>query len=256
MADNSDQQYASFRDNVPYLFILMIIHPISRRLFEAFSPLSTAAPHTPNSTIGGKSSPDPEYLKADDRLHRRITFDVASSIVFLFALHGFSALKVILILYLNFNIAKHIKREYVPVVTWVFNIAILFANELGQGYPMGKIADMISPWSSSTHSSSDGNLKSNWGTVLDSYGGLVPRWEVLFNVTVLRLISFNIDYCWSLDQIGGSPIEVCKYDSLYMPLRPGLLTATRRSKSILRICLNEIESTYQLNRMTIHFEIT
>ena len=197
MVDNSDQQYAGFRDNVPYLFILMIVHPISRRLFETFFPLKSAAP--------------------DDRLNQRISFDVGSSLLFILALHGFSAFKVLLILYINFNIAMHMKREHVPVATWVFNIAILFANELGKGYPMGTIASMISPWPSSGDASSDGKLESNWGTELDTYGGLIPRWEVLFNVTVLRLISFNLDYCWSLDQVGGSPIEVCKYNIVRSP---------------------------------------
>jgi len=49
----------------------------------------------------------------------------------------------------------------------------------------------------------------NWGQVLDSYGGLIPRWEILFNITVLRLISFNLDYYWSFNFGSSSPLEVC-----------------------------------------------
>lgn len=42
----------------------------------------------------------------------------------------------------------------------------------------------------------------------------MPRWEVLFKVTVLRLISFNMDHYWSLEYPAGSAIEV----SFYFPI--------------------------------------
>ena len=47
-----------------------------------------------------------------------------------------------------------------------------------------------------------------WGRWLDSFGGLLSRWEILFNLTVLRMISFNMDYYWSLDRRSYSPVEV------------------------------------------------
>ena len=79
------------------------------------------------------------------------------------------------------------------------------ANELGRGYPMSSVANLLS-----------GNIGAkatnarNWGHWVDgTFGGLIPRWEVLFNVTVLRLISFNYDYLWSLDHRAVSPVEVC-----------------------------------------------
>lgn len=200
--DNSDQQYASFRDNVPYLFIVMALHPLSRRLFDA--SFSQSASYGDSSSKHNALEPD--YVKADSRLNQRITFDVAFSLVFLLALHGFSAFKILAILYVNYSLATHLKREYVPLATWFFNVGILFANELGRGYPFATIADTILPQSAASNTSAG---KSNWGTVLDSYGGLIPRWEVLFNITVLRLISFNFDYYWSLNKSGGSPIEVC-----------------------------------------------
>jgi hypothetical protein len=43
---------------------------------------------------------------------------------------------------------------------------------------------------------------------MDDHGGLIPRWEVLFNITILRLISFNLDYYWSLNSPRASPVEV------------------------------------------------
>ena len=206
--DNSDQQYATFRDNVPYLFIVMILHPLLRRLFNSFY---NTAPSSSESLPNGSDSPTgsaSQSLTVDGRLSRRISFDVGFSALFLLALHGFSALKVFLILYINYCFATRIRKEYVPIATWVFNIGILFANELGKGYPYGDMANVILPWSASPESSAEKDSKGNWGTVLDSYGGLIPRWEILFNVTVLRLISFNMDYVWSLNRGTGSPVEV------------------------------------------------
>ena len=97
------------------------------------------------------------------------------------------------------------------MVTWIFNIGILFANELGKGYPYGDIANTVLHRQASAESAIEHDSKGNWGAVLDSYGGLIPRWEILFNVTVLRLISFNFDYLWSLQRGTSSPVEVCKF---------------------------------------------
>lgn len=211
MVDNSDQQYESFRDNVPYLFLLMALHPLLRRLFNAiYNTSGTSAKKSSKNVPNGSSSPlGSRYLGADDQLNQRIAFDVGFSLLFLLALHGFSAFKVFAILYINYSLATRLRKEYVPVVTWVFNIGILFANELGKGYPYGVIADSVIPWSTSPEVSAEQDPGHNWGAVLDSYGGLMPRWEISFNVTVLRLISFNLDYYWSLNREGGSPIEVC-----------------------------------------------
>ena len=210
--DNSDQQYATFRENVPYLFIVMTLHPLLRRLFDS---VYNAVPNGSSRTLSNDSvSPSgsvSESIIPDGRLNQRISFDIGFNILFLLALHGFSALKVLLILYINYTLATRLRKEYVPVATWIFNIGILFANELGHGYPYSDIAQVILPGSASAEASVEQNSKGNWGTVLDSYGGLIPRWEILFNVTVLRLISFNFDYIWSLNRGASSPVEVRKY---------------------------------------------
>lgn len=155
------------------------------------------------SNARGPESPL-SHLKADERLERRVSFDVIFNLAFLVALHGFSAPKVLIILYLNFLLAKNLNRHYVPAATWIFNIGILFANEMGQGYRYSMIADILLPEKA-------GDIKDNggWGPFLDGYGGLIPRWEVLFNITVLRLISFNFDYHWARNRSGStSPVEV------------------------------------------------
>jgi len=96
---------------------------------------------------------------------------------------------VLSILYINYSIATApLSKRTVGGFTWIFNIVILFANELTTGYRLGRINPSLA-----------------W---VDRYGGLIPRWEVLFNITVLRLIAFNFDYLWSIDRRASSSLEV------------------------------------------------
>lgn len=147
--------------------------------------------------------------EADDRLTRRVSFDLYFAIVYIFALHGSSAFKIFFILYINYTLATSLRKEYVPAATWVFNIGVLFANEIFKGYPFAGIAGLVHPWSEHAGNSGLHSANQSWGTYLDSHGGLLPRWEILFNITVLRLISFNLDYLWSLKSSDSSALEVC-----------------------------------------------
>lgn len=198
--DVSDAQYHSFRTNVPYLALLLTFHPILRRLYDAFRPV----PSRSNSPKPNGSS----YISAADgdaRLEQRASFDFGFAFIFLTALHGFSAIKIVIILYINHCIATQLPRKYIPAATWIFNICTLFANELSEGYKFEKMAHFISPLDGVGLDSS--SALHSWGAWLDSYGGIMSRWEIQFNLTVLRLISFNLDYYWSLDRRGGSAIE-------------------------------------------------
>lgn len=188
--DNSDGQYAGFRDNIPYLSILLVVHPLLRR---AYNSLTT-------SSSNGMSTSNSSSWDATQHLTSRINFDFVSGLVFITALHGFSALKVLTILYINYCIAMRAPRHAVPGATWVFNVAVLFTNELGQGYRFSRLTEATAPFYAGSE---------DLGKFLDGWGGLIPRWEVLFNITILRLIAFNMDYYWSLARDrAGSPIEV------------------------------------------------
>jgi hypothetical protein len=143
---------------------------------------------------------------AEAQLEQRMRFDILFGLVFITALHGVSALKVLLILYINFRIGKDLPRSYVPTATWTFNICVLFANELSGGYSLERIAKVFAPGSGALEDTPA--VLVQWGQTLDDFGGLMPRWEILFKVTVLRLISFNMDHHWSADYPATSPIEV------------------------------------------------
>ncbi|KAH0558425.1 hypothetical protein GP486_004915 [Trichoglossum hirsutum] len=224
--DNSDAQYSTFRENVPYLFLVLTLHPLLRRLYESCTSSSdlgyNSLAKSDSDQASGRGSPlTPTVMAADARLNRRISFDIVFAFLFICALHGFSAFKILLILYINYSLATRLPRQYIPVATWIFNIGILFANELCKGYRFTAIAEFFLPWSAASREGVEqGGAAANWGAWLDSYGGLIPRWEILFNITVLRLISFNLDYYWSLSMRGSSPIEVCQpaISIAYLPL--------------------------------------
>jgi hypothetical protein len=202
--DNSDLQYRGFRQNIPYLVILLVVHPLLRKAYDAFWRADTYTKVRPSAgsglTMGLTAS-----AAADARLNQRISFDVPFAIIFLLALHGTSVFKIIAILYINYNIAKRLPRPYVPAATWLFNIGILFANDLCNGYSFGTILGFFLP---SSNVVDNRQHNRNLGHTLDSYSGLIPKWATLFNFTVLRLISFNLDYYWSLNSRGSNSLEV------------------------------------------------
>ena len=106
-------------------------------------------------------------------------------LIFLIALHGISTIKIMLIIGVNFIITRCFRGSITsPVATWIFNVAVLFVNEMYQGYHFGTFRAELAE--------------------LDAFGGLLPRWEILFNITTLRLISYNMDYHWA-NQNPASP---------------------------------------------------
>lgn len=166
--------------------ILLFVHPLLRKAFDSWSGSDTSE--------GSSKS----VSAAAQRLQRRKTFDLVFGIIFIFALNGTSALKVYFILYLNYLLATKLPRSSVPLVAWTFNILVLFANETFEGYKYSKLAAHFSV----------ADPENNWGSWLEGYGGLLPRWEILFNITVLRLLSFDMDYYWSLGDQAANGLEV------------------------------------------------
>lgn len=220
--------------------MLVALHPLLRRAYERFA-LARPQAH------GGQRS---DQAAGEARLQTRLAFDFVTALVYIVALNGFSVFKILLILWINFKIGTGLPRNAIPAATWVFNIGILFANELTRGYRYSTLGQAMVPFFPAA---------ADWGRVLDSYGGLNGRWEVLFKVTVLRLISFNFDYYWSLDRSrAGSPIEVCLRErtfSCHCMAFP--LTLLRRNNSIRPHYLKETESICLPRRQpTPHFEYT
>ncbi|CAE6335175.1 unnamed protein product [Rhizoctonia solani] len=157
--DNSDAQYRSFRSNIPSLLALSTVHLISGKLYTRIVRLISSG--SENSASGHPSGPS------------RTPFLLVFSLLMLAGLHGTSALKIVAILAANYWISMF----KMPALTWIFNGVVLFTSNWYEGFQFGSM---------------HGALAS-----LDSLPGFYPRWHVSFNITMLRLLSFNMDYYWA-----------------------------------------------------------
>ena len=120
LQDNSDAQYRSFRNNIPVLTALIVLSLALKSLYTHVTKLGVSGPRRDNL-----------YL---------IPFLVTFSVLFLLGLHGTSIIKVFIILSINYSIAKYLgPSKLSPILTWVFNGVILFANETYSGYKFAPI---------------------------------------------------------------------------------------------------------------------
>jgi hypothetical protein len=48
--------------------------------------------------------------------------------------------------------------------------------------------------------------------VKDNIKGVYPRWHISFNITMLRLVSYNLDYYWACnapsDEVRANPFDI------------------------------------------------
>lgn len=162
---------------MPILFIVLGLHFVLRRLFDFLFNTVFAQPPVTSS------------YRASHNITRRNIFDIVFALIFLATLHSFSVIKILVILTGNYLISFfHPTSIANPILTWLFNIGVLFANEYFDGYRFAKVL----PWLIAGEGAGVGHA-------MDSAynGGLLPRWNLSFNITVLRLISYNLDHYWA-----------------------------------------------------------
>ncbi|KAK7064865.1 MBOAT, membrane-bound O-acyltransferase family-domain-containing protein [Favolaschia claudopus] len=125
---------------------------------------------------GSKPPSDNMYL---------IPFNFGASIITVVALHGTSALKIFAILTANYYISKRSGgSKSGPICSWIFNVAVIFLNDWYSGYRFRDLTSSLA--------------------FLDSFDGIYPRWHLSFNITMLRLISFSMDYYWACNSPTGA----------------------------------------------------
>ncbi|EJU04994.1 MBOAT-domain-containing protein [Dacryopinax primogenitus] len=107
------------------------------------------------------------------------SFHLLSSFLLLSALHGTSIIKIYTLLLTNYCIVKALppRSPILAVYTWAFCAVVLFANEIYEGYSFAALHPSLTP--------------------LDAWTGFYPRWHISFNITMLRIISFNLDWRWA-----------------------------------------------------------
>lgn len=112
----------------------------------------------------------------------RTSFDLAFGLIYLIALHGVNVLKIFFHVVVMFLVARKLSNIKVAKISlWVYGIFTLFAND--------KL------WDCSFHVS-----------FLDaSFKGIIHRWDVFYNFTLLRMLSFALDY---LEKKEKSPLDI------------------------------------------------
>lgn len=154
--DNTDEQYKGFRRNLPWLGSLLMGYIGVGYVLMIRNP--------------GKSG-----------LKSRLWYDLICSMIFLMISYGSSCIWIAIIVLINYCIGLWTSSTILnPILTWMFALTILISNEYFQGYRFNRILPI---WS-----------------ILDRYRGMTYAhgisWHLVFPITVLRAISFNMDYYW------------------------------------------------------------
>ena len=101
------------------------------------------------------------YCVLSKLFRRRVEFICLFNLLLVGLLHGMNALLLVSIVLVNFITTKFVQVRP-KLVSWIFNLVSLFLVH---------------------HSGFSFN-----------YSGLFPRWNILYNLTMLRLLSFSLDY--------------------------------------------------------------
>lgn len=117
--DNSDFQYAQFRSNLPKLFVVACIYLVCSQLYRFFTLTR---------------------IKGTENKLKQTYFYLCTSLLIVTALHGTSFFKILIITTSSYLIGRSTKGSiWNPVLTWLFNLIVLFANEYYSGYTFASI---------------------------------------------------------------------------------------------------------------------
>ncbi|KAJ2780464.1 glycerol transporter [Coemansia javaensis] len=155
--DLSDGQWRTFRSHLPAFSAAML----------AFVALSWAA----RWALRGRTAAAAGALPA-------LWLPWAFATAFVVVLSGASIAFVAALAAGNYALARRVAgRRWAPAAIWAYNMLMLFSNEHFRGYRFGAVHEGLA-----------------W---LDSHRGLLRRWDITFNLTMLRMVSFAIDHHWS-----------------------------------------------------------
>ena len=118
--DVSDDQTRTFRSFAFVLLVVLITHVTISRIIQSIPSNATSV----------------KYRKI---------YSLVFSSIFLGVLYGTSLIKILILLSINYFIAKRFgKTKLNPILTWVLNIALLFLNDYYKGYKFGSICSLLS----------------------------------------------------------------------------------------------------------------
>ncbi|CAI4052933.1 putative O-acyltransferase SKDI_16G0890 [Saccharomyces kudriavzevii IFO 1802] len=107
----------------------------------------------------------------------RINFDFACGLIFICFMYGVNSIKLLTHALIFFTLVHLLKRKRMMAAftIWSYGIFTLFINQKVKNVPFNSIATMLEPMD-------------HW------YKGIIPRWDLFFNFTLLRLLSYCMDF--------------------------------------------------------------
>ena len=112
----------------------------------------------------------------------RAAFLLLTGVLYVGALHGVNLLKILVIAAGNYGLARvctRLPRPLAFALVWVCHVAVLVAVFYLEGVPFRMLVPSLA-----------------W---LDEYSGLIHRWYISYNFSMLRLVSFALDSVWASD---------------------------------------------------------
>ncbi|KAJ2684604.1 glycerol transporter [Coemansia spiralis] len=166
--DLSDGQWDTFRSHLPAFTGVMLLYVVLNWAFRLVVV----------RRVSGNFLASPTKVKG---FLPTLWLPFLFATAFAIGLSGVSSVFILAIAGGNYLLAKRMGgHRWAPAVFWAYNMAVLFANEYYRGYQFGHMSPSLA-----------------W---LDEWRGVLRRWDVTFNITMLRMVSFAMDYHWRVRQ--------------------------------------------------------
>ena len=124
------------------------------------------------------------------QINKRTYFDCGFGLFFLFAAHGTNCLRILIHISIAYAISRYVPSTRAAIcLTWIYGLLTLFINDNFRTIPFGINA------------------------IDHGFKGIIARWDVFFNFTLLRMLSFNLDYLEKLKEIENNDKEASKLNS-------------------------------------------
>ena len=182
--DMHDWQWRAFYENTPLLLLVMgVIVGISRYIRSQCKVNNRA--HVPSERIADGVEPS-TYMKGSGATPLAL-FHAIAGLIFVCCLHGPRVIFMFAFVFTNYFViapaCKHLSPRTWMAVLWGFHVTLLFVNESYDGYRFESLLGSSFAW-------------------LDKLPQLT-RWNVVFNMSTLRMIAYCIDYEEALHRGSG-----------------------------------------------------
>lgn len=201
--DNSDAQYKGFRNNIPQLvgaaLAYFAIGYALRRFARGRSTNQKVPPSLIRNSTGPVTrsqsrSPSPlrDYVQSSTPQSPLVCSEAPiralQNALFVFILHGNSAVIMLIMALVSYAIGAVLKgSRWNPVLTWIFNFALLFLVEPLGKFKFARVHPIL--------------------LIFDGWRGVIPDWQGYWRMSTLRLISFNLDRYWQATATGHGALD-------------------------------------------------